>query len=169
MRCTLFNHREAQIQLFRATGNYIKDLGRQGRLGQKQRPPRKRRKEHQKQHQKNARKNTKRTKKKKQTTQKKRKKQRKQLKSFLFFRFSRYLLFFFKAGLRRSRFFSHVFRVISSYFFSCSFPFCVGVLFSSYFFRVHLPLLRWGPVWIRGSEIECLVFCILARMLCRHV
>ena len=25
------------------------------------------------------------------------------------------------------------------------FPFCVGVLFSSYFFRVHLPLLHWGP------------------------
>jgi len=66
LHCTLFKHRAAQIQFPRATGNYIKDLRRQGRLAQKQRPLGR--------GEKNNKKNTKKTPKK---TQKERKKKHK--------------------------------------------------------------------------------------------
>ena len=179
MHCTLFNHRAAQIQFPRATGNSIQDLGRQGRLAQKQRPLGR--------GEKNNKKNTKKTRKKrkkkrKKKTQNKRKKTRKKReknaekngkkmqkmqkkKNAKNSRFFSNFLFYFKAGSRRSRFFRIFFVLLFRIFFVVVFPFCVGVLFSSYFFSVHLPLLRWGPVWTRGPEIECLVFCILARML----
>jgi hypothetical protein len=68
LHCTLFNHRAAQIQFPRAVGNYIKDLGRQRRLAQKQRPLGRGEKNNKKNNKKTP-KNTKRTAKKK-TTQK---------------------------------------------------------------------------------------------------
>jgi len=91
LRCTLFKHRAAQIQFPRATGNYIKDLGRQGRLAQKQRPLGRGEKNNKK-NTKNAKKNTKRTQKERKKnarkTQKKRKKnakKRNKLEVFLDF------------------------------------------------------------------------------------
>ena len=176
MHCTLFNHRAAQIQFPRATGNYIKDLGRQRRPAQKQQPLGRGEKNN-KNNTKKTPKNTKRTPKKTKKTQKEnaeknktkaKQTQKKHTKLEVFF-----LIFQFFCFLRLVRggpiFFLIFFVLFFRIFVVVVFPFCVGVLFSSYFFRVHLPLLRWGPVWTRGPEIECLVFCILARMLCRHV
>ena len=81
MHCTLFQHRAAQIQFPRATGNYIKDLGRQGRLAQKQRPlgrgeknNKKNTKKTQKKTQKERKKNAKKTQEKRKKNAKKRKK-----------------------------------------------------------------------------------------------
>ena len=118
MHCTLFNHRAAQIQFFRATGNYIKDLGRQGRLAQKQRPLGRGEK-----NKKNA------------------KKTQKNSRFFLIFQF----FVFFRLARGGPVFFLIFFVLFFRIFSVVVFPFCVGVLFSSYFFRVHLPLLHWGP------------------------
>jgi hypothetical protein len=97
LRCTIFKHRAAQIQFPRATGNYIKDLGRQGRLAQKQRPLGRGEKNNKKNAKKNAKKkNTKRTQKKRKKnarktqknarkTQKKRKQKRQKFEVFLDF------------------------------------------------------------------------------------
>jgi len=88
LRCTLFKHRAAQIQFPRATGNYIKDLGRQGRLAQKQRPlgrGEKNNKKNAKKTQKKRKKNAKKTQEKRKKNAKKTQKKRKKLEVFLDF------------------------------------------------------------------------------------
>jgi len=99
LHCTLFNYRAAQIQFPKATGNYIKDLGRQGRLAQKQRPLAR--------GEKNNRKNTKKSKKKHQKNAKITPKKRKKKRGFLDFpKFC-----FFKGWFEVAPFFSQFFRV----------------------------------------------------------
>ena len=138
-----------KIQFPRGTGNYIKDLGRQGRLAQKQRP-KKRRKKHKKHatkntHQKKNKKNAKQThkKKRKATHKKKCKKNATNSRFSLIFQ----ICVFFKGWFEEVPFFFSFFSCYVFVFFSWSFfpfalgscflpisfvfifPFCVGVLF----------------------------------------